>query len=139
MKHHHVLKAEKVLFSTKYSKMIKIPENCDWINVDSAFGGLAIYRKEAIVHGQYVGINSLGGQICEHVPFHDDLISKGFRIFINPKLINATYTEHSNELRLVHRLGRQTRTVLKYSLKRMFGHSLKNIKQLETVRKFVRG
>ena len=57
-------------------------KNTSLIPVDSAFGGIAIYKKEVYMAGTYEG-----GQ-CEHVPFHKSLKARGFnQLFINPLLV----------------------------------------------------
>lgn len=89
----------ELLYSCVFSKMVDIPIDTDWIEVDSAFGGLAIYKKAAMIHGEYIGLYDNGMEICEHVPFHTAIRNSGGRIFINPKLINTDYTEHSMPLR----------------------------------------
>lgn len=89
----------ELLYSCVFSKMIDIPPDADWIEVDSAFGGLAIYKKSAMSHGEYIGLYDNGMEICEHVPFHTGIRNSGGRIFINPKLINTDYTEHSMPLK----------------------------------------
>lgn len=86
-----------------YSKMVRLDPLHDWIEVDSAFGGLAIYKKEILFDAKYTGLNSDGSEVCEHVFFHQNLCSKGWRIFINPSLINANVVEHA---RYATRLGR---------------------------------
>ena len=54
----------------------------DWMPVTSAFGGMAIYRKEALVSCTY------GAYDCEHIAIHDEMIEKGFnRMFINPRFV----------------------------------------------------
>ena len=83
------------LVSCVISKMIEIPENSGWIEVDSAFGGLAIYRREVIFGQNYVGLNNAGTAICEHISFHKEIKNHSKRIFINPKLINGGLNEHS--------------------------------------------
>lgn len=83
------------LISAVISKMIEIPKNSEWIEVDSAFGGLGIYRREAISDEVYIGLNNLGAEVCEHVSFHKELRAKGKKIFINPALINGELNEHS--------------------------------------------
>jgi hypothetical protein len=75
--------------------MIKIPPTENWIEVDSAFGGLAIYKSYTLLEARYAGKSESGDVICEHVPLHDNIRSQGYRIFINPKLINFKYTDHS--------------------------------------------
>lgn len=54
----------------------------DWMPVTSAFGGMTIYRKEALVSCTY------GAYDCEHIAIHDEMIEKGFsRMFINPRFL----------------------------------------------------
>ena len=78
-----------------YSKMVRLDPSHDWIEVDSAFGGLAIYKKEILFDAKYAGLNSNGSEVCEHVFFHQHLRSMGRRIFINPSFINANVVEHA--------------------------------------------
>jgi len=92
------------LLASVYARMITIPQDDDWIEVDSAFGGLAIYRRDAITLGRYVGLTPEGEETCEHVAFHHALKQHGCRIFINPRMINAAYTEHTELLVTRNRL-----------------------------------
>lgn len=94
------------------ARMITIPESADWIPVDSAFGGLAVYRREAIVDAHYTGLDADGEPICEHVPMHAALVARGFRIFINPRLVNAAWTSHTDHLAPLQRLRRRARNGL---------------------------
>jgi len=82
-------------FAAIHSKQLVIPPSAPWINVESAFGGLALYRKDAIASGEYAGALKGGVSICEHVILHQQITDKGFKIFINPALINADITEHT--------------------------------------------
>ena len=75
--------------------MIHIPEDSPWIEVSSAFGGLAIYKKECLLEGLYVGVTQEGLETCEHVSLHTNISQRGHKIFINPKLINTDFTENS--------------------------------------------
>jgi hypothetical protein len=84
-------------FVAVYSRMIQVPEEGEWIEVDSAFGGLGIYKLAMIKGLRYIGENDKGEELCEHVPFHAQIKAKGGRIFINPRLINAELTDHSSE------------------------------------------
>jgi hypothetical protein len=99
------LPAGEARFAAVYAKMITIPENSDWIEVESAFGGLAVYRRAALHDARYIGLTAQKEEICEHVTFHKMLRSKGARIFINPRLINCGYAEHSRHP-LLYRLRR---------------------------------
>ena len=89
-----------------HSRMVRLSPRAAWIEVDSAFGGLAIYRREALLAGNYSGVQA-GESVCEHVPLHAQLRAQGFRIFINPALINAHRTDHSARIRLHVRLRRE--------------------------------
>jgi hypothetical protein len=103
----------KALFAAVYSKMIRIGEDTDWIPVTSAFGGLAVYRRQVLGSARYNGRDAAGGEICEHVPFHESL---GARIFINPQLINAGYTEHSKPLLLLPGLKQRAKSYSKSAI-----------------------
>jgi|688.fasta_scaffold399414_2 hypothetical protein len=84
---------------TLRSRMLKIPKDSDWIAVDSAFGGFAIYRSSFLLNNVYYeGKNDVGNMICEHVPFNQKIKELGARIFINTNLINAHYTDHSRRM-----------------------------------------
>lgn len=89
-----------------HSRMARLSPRADWIEVESAFGGLAIYRREALLGSTYSGTSG-GHSVCEHVPLHAQLRTKGLRIFINPALINAHRTDHSARIRLHVRWRRE--------------------------------
>jgi hypothetical protein len=92
-----------------YSRMVRIHEDHDWIEVDSAFGGLAVYRRHTLSDVRYVGVDEFGREACEHVSLNGQIRSKGHRIFINPKLINARLTPLTRRFErwsLLRRLGR---------------------------------
>lgn len=90
---------QAALFACVYSRMLMVSPQSSWIEVESAFGGLAIYRRAVIETGQYAGMHADGAECCEHVPFHRTLRANGARLFINPALINADWNEHSQPLR----------------------------------------
>jgi len=92
-------KQSDLTFGAIYSKMIVIPQDAQWIEVDSAFGGLAIYKKECLKSGSYIGLTSGGLETCEHVSLHLRIRDDGGKIFINPKLINTDFTEHSAQFK----------------------------------------
>jgi hypothetical protein len=72
-----------------YSRQVHIPKDSPWIEVDSAFGGLAIYDASLYFNSSYSSRNSDGSQICEHVTLHEQIRNSGGRIFINPQMINS--------------------------------------------------
>jgi hypothetical protein len=69
----------KALTQSVFSRQLHIPMESEWIEVDSAFGGLAIYTSRS----------ESGEVVCEHVPFNKSIKSKGMKLFINPRLINS--------------------------------------------------
>lgn len=104
-----------------YPRMIQVPRKSPWIEVDSAFGGLAIYRRGLLEHGSYLGLDALGEEICEHVPFHAALREKGAKLFINPDLINAAYTERTEIFHFPGSFVRKSKNLLKFLLQCLRG------------------
>jgi hypothetical protein len=88
-----------LLYACVFSKMIQLPVSMDWVQVDSAFGGLAIYRKTNMGFGRYIGLYENGLEVCEHVPFHLAIRNNQGRIYINPRMINTDFTDHSMPLK----------------------------------------
>lgn len=115
------LNREKNLWGSVHSKMITIPQDSEWIDVDSAFGGLAIYKKMAFDVSKYVGITEMGDEVCEHVYFNLQLKSNGAKLYINPKLINAAMTEHTSHLIFKNRLKYKFISIAKQILIKTFG------------------
>lgn len=57
-----------------------------WLTVESAFGGMGLYKFSAARTGRYVGrIND--EEICEHVPYHGGLIKSGAFLYVNPECV----------------------------------------------------
>jgi hypothetical protein len=69
-------------------KQIKLSPTAPLIPVDSAFGGLGIYKKEAYISSEYGFIPGNVDEV-DHAPFHHRLTSQGYKIYINPALINC--------------------------------------------------
>jgi hypothetical protein len=97
-----------------YSKMRKIPTNSKWIRVDSSFGGLAIYKKEILKGTKYQGLDKYGQEICEHISLNLDLNKKGYKIYINPKLVNAGWTEHTKPLKSIKHFIKSLIAIIKF-------------------------
>lgn len=88
------MKPSKALRKSLYRKMVTIAPNSDPIEVESAFGGFAIYKKEWLKLGTYIGMVD-GKPVCEHVSLHKSIRESGGKILINPGLINAGFTSHT--------------------------------------------
>ena len=109
----HTFVPETSLRIAVTSRMIRIKKSSEWIEVDSAFGGLAIYKKSVILNSSYRGLTADLKPICEHVPFNLRIREQGARIFINPKFINFRSTDHSTR----SGYGKKLLRVLAYPLK----------------------
>lgn len=103
---HQALVAQGIPAATAWklvvtSRQIHLPSTAPWIEVQSAFGGFGIYRRRWLGEAHYVGSTSAEGQhTCEHVAFHASMLTDGARLFINPGMINAGWTEHTRSHQL---------------------------------------
>ena len=87
-----------------------LPSDAGLIEVDSAFGGLGLYRLPAVRGCRYVGLDPQGNMRCEHVEFHRQVRQNGHRLFIDTAMINGTgVVEHSPPKKeaFLHRLWSQ--------------------------------
>ena len=72
------------------SRLKHYPQQDNLLEVDSAFGGAAVYRLKAIPKNcKYVGCYSDGTQKCEHVEFNECIKKNGGRIFINTRFLTS--------------------------------------------------
>jgi len=75
-------------------RQFKIPVDHPPIAVRSAFGGLGVYKADAVRNCWY-SIKTVGGsKICEHVGLNEAICAKGGSLFILPSLINLAPLEH---------------------------------------------
>ena len=91
----HGVSEKRAIASAIQSRMITLDENSDWLAVKSAFGGFAVYRRAVLERVQYIGLTDAHEEVCEHVTLHEQIIARGGRIFVNPRLINDADTPHS--------------------------------------------
>ena len=111
---------ELALWSAIHIKMITIDESDEWIEVDSAFGGLSVYRRHVLDNVTYAGLDQSGVRVCEHVSLNNQIRANGYRIFINPRLINTTQTAHSRQRSLPECLTRLMGDLLYGTKKKVF-------------------
>lgn len=100
----HALHAasDQEAFDRVYAKVVKcIPVDTPPVEVESAFGGLGIYKMRYVLNNQsrYIGheykyfigqgvvFSKL--QTCEHVSFHRGISAQGGQMFILPYLVNS--------------------------------------------------
>jgi len=87
-----------------YDRMRKISRKSSWVPVDSAFGGLAVYKTEMFLRADYTPIEDSASRQCEHVDFNLKLRKMGYRLFINPALINSHWNTYNiNRFKVIRR------------------------------------
>ena len=84
---------------TLKKRKFNLDENNSPLEVDSAFGGFAIYKMDYILKNQkpYIGSkikkidknNTIKWQVCEHVQFNMGIKDLGGKLYILPYLING--------------------------------------------------
>jgi hypothetical protein len=75
--------------------MRRIRSSSDWIEVNSGFGGLGIYRADIFMKFDY-SLNSEDAPYeSEHVALSNRIVQSGGRIFINPRLINNFFNTYN--------------------------------------------
>lgn len=89
---------DEAMSAAVHTNMVTIAENAEWIEVDSAFGGIAIYPTQALGNARYKGYDKHGRDAVDHIGFHEGIRENGYKIFINPKLINTSFNEHTHNL-----------------------------------------
>lgn len=77
-----------------FSRQIRIPSESAPIEVESAFGGLAIYRMGPALRSEYVGIDASEREQAEHVAFNASITCDGGKLFLFPSLIVEAPREH---------------------------------------------
>ena len=65
---------------------IDLRELAGWLPVDSAFGGMGIYKSPAFQGTRYVGTCD-AQETCEHVSVHRQMRDQGLRLYLNPQFI----------------------------------------------------
>jgi hypothetical protein len=75
-------------------RQVRIPPENDPISVDSAFGGIGIYRSDALSGVWYSGRDEAGREVCEHVSLNLRLREAGGGLYILPALLNDAPSEH---------------------------------------------
>ena len=104
-----------------WSKMIKIPKYSNLISVDSAFGGLGLYRKNLFLEHDYTS-NSNDYFESEHVIFHKKIKEVTGALFIVPNLTNFSWGPHNlSKFKILRFLDRST-----------------SLKSLQGIRSFIR-
>jgi hypothetical protein len=85
-----------------YSKMRTLSPEGPWIRVQSAFGGLGIYKTEIFLNFDY-DYQNLGAEIySEHLDLHFSCTQKNYKLYINPAMINNNWNVYNlNKIKAV--------------------------------------
>ncbi|QDW26944.1 hypothetical protein FFJ24_019830 [Pedobacter sp. KBS0701] len=70
---------------------------CEYFDIISAFGGIGIYKYDAIKSLNYVVVNNMNSNdeaICEHIPFNEEIVNKSYKNYIARNL-TVTYGTHN--------------------------------------------
>lgn len=87
------LQYDKTRVNVIYDRMRYIGIGKELIPVDSAFGGIGIYRSWCFFSADYSEDGN--HEICEHVSFHSKLKLSGARLYINPRFINSIFNTYN--------------------------------------------
>jgi hypothetical protein len=88
-----------------YSRMIRIKHDEDWLEVKSGFGGLGIYKAELFRRFDYSLHEGDLDFESEHVAFSKRITDDGYKIFINPRMINNYFNTYNiNRFMLVRQI-----------------------------------
>jgi hypothetical protein len=74
-------------------RRIRIDE--ELIEVDSAFGGLGVYKSRVFENFDYKLVNENDVGESEHVSLHKKIVDSGGRLFIVPDMTNFSYAPHN--------------------------------------------
>ena len=87
--------SDKLRKKAIYNKMLRINKYSPWIQVNSAFGGLAIYKIDLFLKFNYDFMNLEREIYSEHIDFNYKCVQNAANLFINPRLINCHYNEYN--------------------------------------------
>ena len=108
----HGVRQHKAIEVACFGRMVTLDPDAPPLEVDSAFGGLGIYKRRLFDGARYVGAGESGRELCEHVALHESMRRKGARLFIIPSCINGTWNEHSDKVRPFPRFVRSFKACL---------------------------
>lgn len=87
------LRYDKTRKNIIYDRMRCLGISRNFIPVNSAFGGIGIYKSWCFFRANYN--NDGHPHECEHVSFHRNLQAKGARMYINPRFINSVINTYN--------------------------------------------
>lgn len=76
--------AETLNYVMRAQEMLGLKNMSGWLRVESAFGGVGLYRAGAFAFSNYRGDYPDGIRVCEHVAMHCGPEGRRRRLYINP-------------------------------------------------------
>jgi hypothetical protein len=67
-------------------RRLKFDKLHGWLEVDSAFGGMGIYKTASFAWSSYFGSEG-DNEACEHIGFHQKAVLQGVKLYMNPEFI----------------------------------------------------
>lgn len=94
-----------------YSRQRRISAQENWIEVESAFGGIALYKSNFLIGLRYKS-SFQGKLVCEHISINNAIRELGGKIFINPKFINFNWNQHNSSHFFLNRIKRRIKYII---------------------------
>jgi hypothetical protein len=87
--------AKKAKQEAVWSQMRRIPRDKELIEVESAFGGLGVYRRQVFESFDYASLDETSTGESEHISLHKKIVDSDGRLFIVPAMTNFSYSPHN--------------------------------------------
>ena len=87
--------AKKAKQEAVWSQMRRIPRDKELIEVESAFGGLGVYRRRVFENFDYASLSETSTGESEHISLHKKIVDSDGRLFIVPAMTNFSYSPHN--------------------------------------------
>ena len=105
-----------------YNRMIKLPIQAGLIQVNSAYGGFAIYKTNYLLTHDHTRTRKDSPYDIDFVILNRKIINSGSFLYIDSQLLNCNWTSHSLQYYRIYRLYLHWKKRLFYWSKRL--HSL---------------
>ncbi len=93
---------DRLRVSAIYSKMRRISPHDPWVKVQSAFGGLGVYKPEVFLKYNYDFQNLHSEIYSEHIDLHYRCNLENLALFINPAMVNNSWNIYNlNRIKLI--------------------------------------
>ena len=111
-----------------FQRMIKLHPSSEKIRVESAFGGLALYRPWVFNKSKYSYGGGLENPEIDHVIFNKKITSLDGKLFIIPGMINGGWNNHS--IGKIKILSLFRGILIRFPILKPFRKILRNLKDL---------